>query len=154
MLAQVRGAATLCARIEDLWLGRRFDARLLASHLINTPDEAARQSLLMSARRHLADAERVLVEWHPPQWFETAAHGQHGWLGEVEIGLHDVVHDGDLLSATVRYSTGDGRWEQSFTCQRLDETRLKSALAAAGLTFDGWCSPDHGWFAARPKAPH
>jgi hypothetical protein len=68
-------------RIEDLWLGRRFDAVLLASHLINTPDEAARQSLLVSARRHLADAGRVLVEWHPPQWFETAAHGQHGcWV--------------------------------------------------------------------------
>ena len=65
MLAQVRGAATVCARFEDLWLDRRFDAVMLASHLINTPDEAARQSLLVSARRHLADAGRLLVEWVP-----------------------------------------------------------------------------------------
>ena len=31
MLAHVRGAETVCARIEDLDLGRRFDAVLLAS---------------------------------------------------------------------------------------------------------------------------
>ena len=93
----------------------------------------------------------MLVEWHPPQWFETAAHGQHGWLGEIEIGLHDVVHDGDLLSATVRYSTGAG---SSRSLVSASKRRLRSALAAAGLTFDGWCSPDHGWFAARPKATH
>ena len=35
MLAYVRDAETVCSRIEDLALGRRFDAVLLASHLIN-----------------------------------------------------------------------------------------------------------------------
>lgn len=35
MLAHVRGTETVQARIEDLALDRRFDAVLLASHLIN-----------------------------------------------------------------------------------------------------------------------
>src|SRR3984957_12072689 len=39
MLAHVRGAETGCARIEDLDLGRRVGAVLLASHLINADDE-------------------------------------------------------------------------------------------------------------------
>jgi len=36
MLAHVRDAEKVCARIEHLALGRRFDVVLLASHLINT----------------------------------------------------------------------------------------------------------------------
>src|SRR5580704_2232265 len=46
MLAYVRDAETVCSRIEDLALGRRFDAVLLASHLINTNDIATRAALL------------------------------------------------------------------------------------------------------------
>jgi SAM-dependent methyltransferase len=40
MLAHVHDAETVCARIQDLSLGRRFGAVLLASHLINV-DAAA-----------------------------------------------------------------------------------------------------------------
>src|SRR5580693_1284759 len=38
MLAHVRGAETVRARIQDLALGRRFGVVLLASHLISTDD--------------------------------------------------------------------------------------------------------------------
>ncbi|MBA3735263.1 MAG: class I SAM-dependent methyltransferase [Actinobacteria bacterium] len=37
MLAHVQEAETICARIEQLDLRRRFDAALLASNLINAP---------------------------------------------------------------------------------------------------------------------
>ena len=37
MLARIRGAETVLARIQELRLGRRFDVVLLASFLVNTP---------------------------------------------------------------------------------------------------------------------
>src|ERR1700722_18205736 len=39
MLAHVRGARTVVASIEDLDLGERFDVVVLASHLVNVPDD-------------------------------------------------------------------------------------------------------------------
>ncbi|MFB9684621.1 methyltransferase domain-containing protein [Amycolatopsis plumensis] len=145
MLSHVR-AETVCSRIADLQLGRTFDAVLLASHLVNTERAADREAMLAAARRHLAPGGRLIVEWHPPEWFTTAASGQGGRLGEVEIELADVVRDGDLLSATVRYSARGRRWHQEFTCRRLD---LETLLTSADLTFDGWLTADRTWFAAR-----
>ncbi|WP_370969626.1 class I SAM-dependent methyltransferase [Amycolatopsis sp. cg9] len=146
MLAHVR-AETVCARIGDLDLGRTFDAVLLGSHLINTPREPDRRALLVAARRHLAPGGRLIVEWHPPEWFDTVASGQGGLLGEVAVELADVVRDGDLLSATVRYSARGRRWRQEFTCRRF---ALEEALTSADLFFDGWLTADRAWFAARP----
>ena len=68
MLAHVRGAETVCARIQDLDLGRRFGAVLLASHLINADDET-RSSFLDACRRHVADDGCVIVQQHSPEWF-------------------------------------------------------------------------------------
>jgi ubiquinone/menaquinone biosynthesis C-methylase UbiE len=45
MLARIRGAETVRARIEELDLGRRFDAVLLASFLVNTADHGLRAAL-------------------------------------------------------------------------------------------------------------
>ncbi|SFW55198.1 class I SAM-dependent methyltransferase [Amycolatopsis australiensis] len=145
MLAHVR-AETVCARIEGLDLGRTFEAVLLASHLINTPRDDDRRALLAAARRHLAPAGRLIVEWHPPEWFDGVASGQGGRIGEVAVELAGVVRDGDLLSATVRYSAGGRRWDQEFTCRRL---ALDDVLAPADLVFDGWLTADRRWFAAR-----
>jgi len=146
MLAHVR-AETVCARIAGLDLGREFDAVLLASHLINTARDPDRHAMLLAARRHLAPTGRLIVEWHPPEWFDTVASGQGGLIGEVAVELADVVRDGDLLSATVRYSARGRRWRQEFTCRRFV---LGEALTSADLIFDGWLTADRTWFAARP----
>ncbi|KDN17927.1 class I SAM-dependent methyltransferase [Amycolatopsis rifamycinica] len=147
MLGHVR-AETVCARIGDLRLGREFDVVLLASHLVNTERDADRLAMLAAARRHLAPGGQLVVEWHPPAWFDTVESGQGGRLGEVEIELADVVRDGDLLSATVRYAARGRQWHQEFTCRRLD---LDDLLTSADLTFGGWLSADRTWFAARPR---
>jgi SAM-dependent methyltransferase len=147
MLSHVR-AETVCARIGDLDLGRTFDAVLLGSHLVNTPSDSDRRALLAAARRHLAPSGRVIVEWHPPEWFDTVASGQGGRLGEVSVELADVVREGDLLSATVRYSAGGRRWNQEFTCRRL---ALDDILTSADLAFDGWLTDDRKWFATRAR---
>ncbi|GLY36237.1 methyltransferase [Amycolatopsis sp. NBRC 101858] len=147
MLAHVRAAKVL-SRIGDLDLGRTFDAVLLGSHLVNTALDADRHALLAAARRHLAPSGRLLVEWHPPEWFDAVASGQGGRLGAVEVELADVVREGDLLSAAVRYSAGGRQWSQEFTCRRLG---LGTLLASADLIFDGWLTDDRTWFAAQAR---
>ncbi|MFD6067927.1 class I SAM-dependent methyltransferase [Amycolatopsis lurida] len=149
MLAHVR-ADKVCSKIEELRLGRVFDAVLLGSHLVNTASAVDREAFLSTARAHVARGGRVLVEWHPPEWFESVREAQGGRLGEVDVRLERVVRDGDLLSAVVRYSVAGGSWSQPFTCRRLDSQALNAALTRAGLVFERWRADDRTWFSANP----
>ncbi|MEU4739575.1 class I SAM-dependent methyltransferase [Actinosynnema sp. NPDC023658] len=150
MLAHLDGVEAVRARIEDLRLGRRFGGVLLTAHLVNTPSDGERHALLASAARHLRDDGRLVVQWHTPSWFETAADGQGGTIGPVRTSLRDVRRDGDLLSATVDYRIDDRTWSHPFTARRLAEPDLDAALHAAGLVRDAWLTPDRTWFSARP----
>jgi SAM-dependent methyltransferase len=58
MLAHIHGGETVNARIQALDLGRRFDAVLLASFMVNTADEALRQGFLRACRRHVRNHGR------------------------------------------------------------------------------------------------
>jgi SAM-dependent methyltransferase len=147
MLAHVRGAETVHAQIAGLRLDRCFDAVLLASHLVNTPDSGERRALWAAAARHLAPGGRVIVEWHPPSWFDTVPTGV-GAVGDLLVELTGVVRDGDLLSATVRYWSDSELWTQAFTARRLTDRDVERELAETGLRFDGWLTDDHAWFAA------
>ena len=149
MLAHVRGAETVCARIQDLSLGRRFGAVLLASHLINADDET-RRIFLDACRRHVADDGCVIVQQHSPSWFEAARDSEVTRDGVI-MRLRDVSRPApDLVSATVEYVAGDRRWTQTFTTMRLDEAGLAAALAAAGLRLDRYLTEDRSWFRAVP----
>ncbi|MEV0067117.1 class I SAM-dependent methyltransferase [Amycolatopsis sp. NPDC050768] len=108
--------------------------------------------LLAAARRHLAPGGRLLVEWHPPEWFDHVADGPGGLLGEVAVSLHDVVREGDLLSVAVRYRAAERVWHQEFTCRRLGFPELSEALTSADLTFGEWLTADRDWFSARGVA--
>lgn len=146
MLAHVRRARPHRARIEELDLGERFDAVLLASHLVNTPDDGLRRALLAAARRHLADGGRLLLQWHEPGWFDglrpgTVAEGAIGGISS-RLEVHGI--DDGVLAATVTYSDGTSTWAQSFRALRLDVDRLAAELAAAGLVLDP-DAPAPGW---------
>jgi SAM-dependent methyltransferase len=149
MLAHVRRARPHRSRIEDLRLAERFDVVLLASHLVNTPDDALRRRLLAAARRHLADGGRVLLQWHEPGWFDalvpgTPVTGRIGALGS-RMDVHRL--DGPLLTATVTY-TEDGRaWSQGFTALRLTREEVAAELAACGLRLEPG-SPAPSWLTA------
>ena len=155
MLERIRGAETVHSRIEDLDLGRRFDAVLLASHLLNVPDTRWRRTLLSACRRHVGDRGCVLIQQHPPGWFDTAAPFEQAYeelpQGRVVYRMREVTRPGPgLLSATMEYQVGDQVWTQSFTCQRVDGDQLAADLAAADLALDAYLTEDASWLRARP----
>jgi SAM-dependent methyltransferase len=129
MLAHVRGGETVLGRIETLRLGRRFDAVLLASHLVNTDDDRQRRQFLLACRRHVRGGGAVLLQRHDPAWFDTAAPSRRTEAG-VTFELGDLRRPGPgLLSATVAYQVGERRWTQRFTARRLDDAELAAAMA-------------------------
>ncbi len=151
MLAHVRGAETMCARIEDLALGRRFDVVLLASHLINTYDIPTRTAFLAACRRHVADDGGVIIQQHAPYWFAAAADAENARDGII-FRMRDVSRPApDLVSATVEYVDGNQVWTQTFTARRLDDTELAAVLADAGLRLDRYLTDDRSWLRAVPE---
>lgn len=149
MLAHVRGAETVCARIQDLALSRRFGAVLLASHLINADDET-RRMFLDVCRLHVADDGCVIVQQHSPDWFTAAKDGEVTRDGVI-YRLRDVSRPApNQVSATVEYLFGEQCWTQTFTTKRLDEAELTAALGAAGLRLDRYLTEDRAWFRAVP----
>src|ERR1022692_4941113 len=148
MLARNRSAETVCARIQDLALGRTFDVVLLASHLLNVPDEGIRQALLSTCAQHVSATGCVIVQHHPPQWFDSTTASEEQ-VGEITFRLRDLSRPGDeLLAATVEYQAGERVWTQTFTAMRLDEMQLKAALGEAGLALDRYLTEDGSWFTA------
>ena len=152
MLANIRGADTVQAGIEDLDLRRRFDAVLLASFLVNTDDRDVRRRFLATCRRHVRDGGCVFIQRHPPAWFDEAAEGE-GVAGGVLHRLRDLRRPGPgLLAATAEYQVGDRVWTQTFTAERLDDEALAAALAEAGLAVDAYLTGDGSWVRAVPAA--
>jgi SAM-dependent methyltransferase len=152
MLAHVRGAHTVLARIQDLRLGRRLDAVLLASHLVNVPDHRLRRRFLQACRDHVGEHGCVLVQRHPPGWFEQAAEGERTAHG-ITFRLRDLRRPGPgLLAATVEYQVGDRVWSQWFTTERLDDEQLAAALAEVGLAVDAYLTGDGSWVRAVPAS--
>jgi SAM-dependent methyltransferase len=150
MLAHITTARTICSRIEDLDLQERFDVVLLASHLINVPDDQERHDLLAACARHVSPSGCVLIEQHAPEWFEAADESESEADGIV-FRLRDISRPApDLLSATVEYQAGDRVWTQTFTARQLGAEGLIAALAGAGLAFDRYLTADHTWLKAVP----
>jgi SAM-dependent methyltransferase len=149
MLAHVHGAQTVQSSIAELDLGRVFDCVLLASHLVNTVDDAERRALLTAAGRHLAADGVLIAEIYPAEWFHTVQERPGGHIGDVAADLCDVRRAGDVLTATIRYRVAEDEWTQTFDALRLDEAALRHELRDAGLSFERWLRGDESWFAAR-----
>jgi hypothetical protein len=146
MLAHVRDAMTVCSRIEELDLGRRFPCVLLMSNLVNSGD-AERAALLAACARHVAEDGLVLIERHEPEWRPEESVGRR--LGEVDVSLENVRIDPPRVSATVRYEAAGTTWHHSFTAHVLDDAELNASLAAAGLELVDVVDDAGRWIAAR-----
>jgi SAM-dependent methyltransferase len=146
------GAETVQARIQGLDLGRRFDAVVLASFLVNEPDDNLRGRFLRACRDHVGDDGCVLVQRHPTAWFDEAAEGERT-RGGITFRLRDLARpEPGLLSATVEYQVGERVWTQWFTARRLDDGALAAVLAEAGLAVDAYLTGDGSWMRAVPAS--
>jgi SAM-dependent methyltransferase len=146
MLAHVRGAETVRARIEELDLGRRFPCVLLASHFVNVDDEE-RDALLRTCVRHLADDGVVLIERYAPGWApEDAGTAQ---VGDVAVTMRDVRRRGRRFAATAEYDVDGRKWQQPFAAVLLDDDELDASLRRVGLTLARTLDERGAWVEAR-----
>jgi SAM-dependent methyltransferase len=140
MLAHVRDAETVRSRIEGLELGRRFDAVVLASNLVNAAPPR-RRAFLETCRRHadLAVVEGLPLAWSPEDG-ETA-------FGEVVSRLRVDRVEGGLVHGAMEYEVEGNTWRHAFAMHVFaDEDELVAALAEAGLRLER--SLDARWFVA------
>jgi len=146
MLAHVQNGETVHARIERLDLGRRFDAAVLASNLINTHASEERRAFLATCRRH---ADLVVVEGLPLGWRAEETDRQ---LGTITSRLRVERIDGQVVYGEVEYVSGPRHWRHPFAMWVFsDADELGAALAEAGLRLDRWLDDDDGrWFVAVP----
>ncbi|MFE0755805.1 class I SAM-dependent methyltransferase [Inquilinus sp. NPDC058860] len=150
MLAHVRGAETVLADIEDLDLGRSFDAVLLASTLINFPEAQTRAALLAACRRHVRPGGAVLIERRNPATFATLQPGPAGEEAGIRHVIESVRHEGPLSHIVLRSEAADAAWTQSYTCELIDDAQMTEALTAAGLRLVRWLDPPRRWALAEP----
>lgn len=162
MLDRVRHATVVCSSIEELRLPDRFDAALLASFLINTPDAGQRRAFLATARHHVRVGGHVLVQWHPPEWFDALTAGDTYPGGaryvpgaqpdaadsQLVTTLHVQDVSQDTLRAVVTYELSDQRWTHGWQTRRLAAMDLKRELHASGLRLDRFLTEDRTWFRA------
>jgi SAM-dependent methyltransferase len=142
-------AQTVLSDIETLVLGTAFPVVLLASNLINNPDQTVRSKLLAACRRHVTDDGVVilqryqpdLVEWEPGGWVER---------GAVAVRISSFERQGDEFFASIEYHRADRTWAHHFSAVILDDQTLRSELAEAGLRFDRTLDAEQTWVLARP----
>ncbi len=148
MLAHVRGAEVVQARIEGLDLGRRFDAVLLASNLLST-EPAQRRAFLETCRRH---ADLAVIETLPLGWMPREGVAE---LGEVTTSTRVERIEGGVVHGVAEYEARGQRWAHPFTMRVFaDQAELEAALAEGGLRFERWLERDRGWFVATTDSAH
>ena len=140
MLAHVREAELIQAQIEGLELGRRFDAVLLASNLVNS-EPPRRRAFLETCRRHagLAIIQGLPLGWSPENEERT--------LGDVVSRLRvDRVENG-VVHGEIEYEAAEERWRHRFAMHVFaDDVELEAALAEVGLKLERRL--DESWLVA------
>ena len=141
------GARKVLADIETLDLGATYDAVLLASCLVNTPDAVMRARLLEACRRHVEPGGLLVFERHDPEWIDSVDVGPAG-RGAVEFFVDRVVRRRDEVEMTLRYRDGELEWTHSFIAARLDDVDVAELLHAARFGAPVWLDPRRRWGAA------
>jgi SAM-dependent methyltransferase len=150
MLAHIRGAETVLGDIESLDHGRRFGVVLLASNFLNAPEQAELDAVLAACARHVDDGGQVLLERMPPEWEPKT---ETRTVGGVEMTLHDVTFEGQLVSAVIEYRANGQRWTHAFRAKLISDDEVDAALARVGLERSRWLDDRRTWLDARPVRP-
>ncbi len=138
------------ADIVGLDLGRRFDAVVLASHLVNEADVARREAYLRAVADHLDRGGIAYVQRHDPRperYERDTTQAVMTPVGPLVLTLrvHDL--DGTRLRATSTMELGPHRWSQTFTHDLLDDAALDGRLRTVRLRLDEVL--DTTWVTAR-----
>lgn len=148
MLARVRGARTICAPIEHLDLGERFDVVVLASFLVHAGDAEVRRGLLRTCARHVADGGCVLIQREGADYHVNVPRERVDPSGfTVRIASAEPVGDG-VDAVRAEYVFPDAVWTQTFLSRPLTREQFESALAEAGLKVDAYLTDDGMWVRA------
>lgn len=148
-----RGTQPVLSDIETLDLGQQFDVVLLASHLINTPEEATRGRFLEACRRHLRPSGTLVLQRHDPDWLMRAPLGPAGSVGGIGIFLEEASREGDLARLCLRYEDGTSVWRHRFAARSLDDAALSQALRAHGFGAPKWLDMRATWALAKTATP-
>lgn len=147
MLDHVKGATTHLADIETLELPGVFDAVILASFLVNTPDEVQRARFLDACARHAALGGKVFVQRLDPELVPIAVDAEseeHGVVYE----MRDVRHADGRFEATMRFTIGGRTWEHRYAGVVLDDAEIDDALRRAGLQRTRYLDAQRTWVEA------
>lgn len=133
-----REATLVLADIERLRLDERFDAVLMASCLVNAPDEAIGRAYLETCRHHLENDGLLIFERHDPKWLLEAQLGFISTAGPIAMHLESAARTVDIADLCVRYEHRDGVWRHRFRARALDDAAIALRCAGAGLAFVRW----------------
>ncbi|MFC7815098.1 class I SAM-dependent methyltransferase [Streptomyces sp. NPDC057367] len=150
MLERVRGARAIRSPIEDLDLGERFEAVLLASFLVHAGDREVRRGLLRTCARHVRQDGCVLIQREGPDYHSDLPRERVDPRGfTVRIVSSEPVGDG-VNSVRAEYEFPDAVWTQTFRARPMTDTQFEEALSEAGLRADRVLTDDGTWVRAVP----
>ncbi len=148
MLSHVPEAAqTVLSDIETLVLKTSYPVVLLASNLINSPDQTIRSKYLATCRRHVSQDGVVVLQryqpdlhgWEPGDWVER---------GGVAVRTASFERNRGQFSASVEYRHADRAWAHHFSAAILDDETLRAEMARVGLRMERTLDPEGTWILA------
>jgi SAM-dependent methyltransferase len=153
MLAHVRGAKTVQARIEDLRLPERYDCVLLASSLVNYPGVDGRRGLLATVAHHLKPTGKAVIQWRPPDLFDQRPVGSyHRADGAMQQTMTILRNDGEVVLGEFTLEYGDQSLTQSFEAHRVSVEDFRTLLGEVGLTLDTDDPESSEWLTASVRS--
>ncbi len=149
MIRCVSKATAVLSDIESLDLPGKFDIVLLASRLLNCPDEAIRAAFLQTARKHLARDGVLLAEVHSEDILgrRTGDHSEGEYYSATILKSEIEVA---RASITIEYQIGSDKWTQSFKTEYLTQHRLEIEMMSCGLRFSMWLDDRKTWIVGKP----
>jgi SAM-dependent methyltransferase len=135
MLAEVRHARTVRARIEDLRLSERFDAVLLPTNLIHYRGDDLRRAVLATVAHHLKPTGKAILQWKPPSYWDVRPSGwtESKALGEVTARV-TIHHNRDrLVDGEYTLIADEAELRQCFHLEVLTVEDLRREFEHAGL---------------------
>lgn len=150
MLSHVpRAAETVLGDIEAVVLGMVYPVVLLASNLINHPDQSVRSKFLTTCRSCVSEEGVVILQryhpelegWEPGDWVDR---------GHVAVRISRFERRGGHFSASVQYRSGNQTWTERFSAAILDDEMLRTELTQAGLRLERMLDPEGTWILATP----